>query len=58
MLDGQHVGYIFSGQFFFDNEPLDYEFFRFQARKYGFNKVEYMTALNKSSWHLPIHSHN
>jgi len=47
MSDDQHVGYIFSGQFFFDDEPLDYEFFRSQARKYGFNEVEYMAALNK-----------
>ena len=47
MLDDQHVGYIFSGQFFFDDEPMDYEFFRSQARKYGFNEGEYMAALNK-----------
>ncbi len=37
-LDGQHVGYVFSGQFFYDDEPLDYEFFRSQARKYNFNE--------------------
>ena len=47
MLDDQHVGYVFSGQFFFDDEPLDYEFFRSQARKYDFNEEEYMAALNK-----------
>ncbi len=47
MLEDQHVGYIFSGQFFFDDEPLDHEFFRSQARKYGFNEEEYMAALNK-----------
>jgi PAS domain S-box-containing protein len=47
MLDNQHVGYVFSGQFFFDDEPLDYEFFRSQARKYDFNEKEYMAALNK-----------
>jgi C4-dicarboxylate-specific signal transduction histidine kinase len=47
MLDGQHVGYVFSGQFFFDDEPLDYELFRSQARKYGFNEEKYMAALNK-----------
>ncbi len=46
-LDGQHVGYVFSGQFFYDDEPLDYEFFRSQARKYNFNEEEYMAALNK-----------
>ncbi len=47
MLDGQHVGYVFSGQFFFDDDPLDYDFFRSQARKYDFNEEEYIEALNK-----------
>ena len=47
MLEGQHVGNIFSGQFFFDDEPLDYELFRSQARKYGFNEEEYIKALEK-----------
>jgi PAS domain S-box-containing protein len=44
---GQHVGYVFSGQFFFEDEPLDYELFRFQAKKYGFNEKEYIAALEK-----------
>ena len=43
----QHVGYVFSGQFFFEDEPLDYELFRSQARKYGFNEEEYIAALEK-----------
>ncbi len=47
MVGSQHVGNIFLGQFFFDNEPLDYEFFRSQARKYGFNEEEYIAALEK-----------
>jgi PAS domain S-box-containing protein len=47
MVEGQHIGNIFSGQFLFDNEPLDYELFRSQARKYGFNEEEYITALEK-----------
>jgi len=47
MLGGQHIGNIFSGQFFFENEPLDYELFRAQARKYGFNEEEYIAALEK-----------
>ena len=38
IVGGQHVGYVFSGQFFFEDEPLDYEFFQSQARKYGFNE--------------------
>jgi PAS domain S-box-containing protein len=44
---GKHVGNIFSGQFFFKDEPLDYEFFRSQTRKYGFNEEEYIAALEK-----------
>ena len=47
MVGDQHVGYIFSGQFFFEDEPLDYELFRSQARKYGFNEEEYIAALEK-----------
>lgn len=47
MVGGKHVANIFSGQFFFDNEPLDYELFRSQARKYGFNEEEYIAALEK-----------
>ncbi len=47
MVEGRHIGNIFSGQFFFDNEPLDYELFRSQARKYGFNEKEYIQALEK-----------
>jgi len=47
MVGGQHVGNIFSGQFFFEGEPLDYELFRSQAKKYGFNEKEYIAALEK-----------
>ena len=47
MVSGQHVGYVFGGQFFFEDEPLDYDFFRIQARKYSFNEKEYIEALEK-----------
>jgi PAS domain S-box-containing protein len=43
----QHVGNVFSGQFFFADEPIDYELFRSQARKYGFDEREYLAALNR-----------
>jgi PAS domain S-box-containing protein len=39
--------HVFAGQFFFDDEPLDLEIFRSQAKKYGFNEEEYITALDK-----------
>ncbi|HET7893515.1 MAG TPA: PocR ligand-binding domain-containing protein [Candidatus Sulfotelmatobacter sp.] len=47
MLGGRHMGNLFSGQFFLADEPLDYEVFRAQARKYGFNEQEYMAALER-----------
>jgi PAS domain S-box-containing protein len=48
LVGGRHVGYVFAGQFFFEDEPLDYELFRAQARKYGFNEEEYIAALEKA----------
>ncbi len=47
MVGDQHIGYIFAGQFIFEDEPLDYELFRSQARQYGFNEEEYIAALEK-----------
>jgi PAS domain S-box-containing protein len=46
-IGGRHVGNLFSGQFFFDDDAVDYEFFRAQARQYGFNEEEYLAALEK-----------
>lgn len=54
IVDDQHVGYAFSGQFFFEDEPVDYELFRTQARKYGFNEQEYIAALEKVPRLSPI----
>lgn len=42
---GKHLGNFFSGQFFFDDEKIDYEFFKNQARKYNFNEEKYISAL-------------
>jgi PAS domain S-box-containing protein len=44
---GQHVGNIFTGQFFFKDETVDRELFRAQARKYGFGEEEYLSALDR-----------
>ena len=46
MVGGQHLGNIFIGQFFFADEPLDYEMFRSQARQYGFDETEYIAAID------------
>lgn len=46
-VDNHHIGNIVAGQFFFEEEPIDYDLFRSQARKHGFNEKEYLEALNK-----------
>lgn len=45
IIDGVHYGNFFTGQFFLE-EP-DREFFRAQARKYGFDEHAYLQALEK-----------
>ena len=46
------MGNLFMGQFFFDDEEIDYDLFRAQARKYGFPEEEYIAALEA----VPRHS--
>lgn len=47
MVGGRHMGNIFLGQFFFEDETPDEELFRAQAREYGFDEQAYMTALER-----------
>ena len=47
MLGEKHLGNIFTGQFFFVDEPVDHELFRSQARAYGFDEQQYMGALER-----------
>ena len=47
MVDEKHIGNLFLGQFFFEEEEIPFDTFRLQARKYGFEEKEYMEALNK-----------
>lgn len=47
MVGGQHMGNIFSGQFFFDDETIDRVYFTAQARRFGFIEKEYLTALDR-----------
>ncbi|WP_051296560.1 EAL domain-containing protein [Anaeroarcus burkinensis] len=42
-----HVGNICHGQFFFEDDVIDYDFYRAQAKRYGFNEQEYLQALAK-----------
>ena len=48
MVRGQQAGNVFSGQFFFDDETIDYELFSEQARRYGFDEQEYIAALDRA----------
>ena len=43
----KHVGNLFSGQFFFDDETVDRNLFAEQAEKYGFDKDAYLSALDR-----------
>jgi PAS domain S-box-containing protein len=45
IVDGQHLGSFFTGQFFLE-EP-DLAFFREQAGKFGFDEVAYLEAVKK-----------
>ncbi|MFO8082904.1 MAG: PocR ligand-binding domain-containing protein [Desulfobacterales bacterium] len=45
-IDGRHLGNLFLGQFFYENEIPDYDLFRKQARQYGFDEKEYLAAID------------
>ena len=47
----RHVGNVFTGQFFFDDENLDIELFVRQADEFGFNKRAYLEALKRAPRH-------
>lgn len=42
-----HFATIFIGQFFFENEEIDYPFFKRQAKKYGFDEEIYLNYIKK-----------
>ena len=44
---GKHVGNLFLGQYFYEDEIIDYELFRTRARRYGFDEGEYLSALDR-----------
>lgn len=47
MLGERHVGNIFLGQFLYDDEEPDYELFRAQARRFGYDEATYLAALER-----------
>jgi PAS domain S-box-containing protein len=47
MIGKRHVGNLFSGQFFFDDEAVDRNVFVRQAEQFGFDKEAYLAALDR-----------
>jgi signal transduction histidine kinase/PAS domain-containing protein/ActR/RegA family two-component response regulator len=47
VVGGSHVGNLFLGQIILEDKPVDYELFRAQARKYGFDEKAYLEALDR-----------
>ncbi len=47
MIGGRHLGNVFMGQYFLEDESPDVAHFRKQARKYGFHEEEYLAALDR-----------
>ena len=49
---GKHLGNIYTGQFFYDDEEIDEEFFIQQAERYGFDRDAYISAFRQ----IPVYS--
>lgn len=47
VVGGRHLGNLFIGQFLYDDEEIDVEAFRAQARRYGFDEPAYLAALGR-----------
>ncbi len=45
IVGGRHMGNLFAGQFFFEDELPDHDAFRVQAARYGFAEEKYMAAI-------------
>lgn len=47
VIDGNHLATLFTGQFFYDDDIPDTEFFRVQAKEFGFDIDSYLAALGR-----------
>ena len=47
VISGMHIATIFFGQFFYEDEVVDIEYFRAQALEFGFDEKEYLDALSR-----------
>lgn len=57
-IDGRHLATFFTGQFFYDDELPDREFFCTQAARFGFDEAEYLEALERVPIFSRSHIHN
>ncbi len=46
-IGGKHIGNIFTGQFFYENDVVDEDFFIRQAEDFGFDRDSYLDALHR-----------
>ncbi|ACB85677.1 PocR ligand-binding domain-containing protein [Natranaerobius thermophilus] len=44
-IEGEQIGIVFVGQFFYEDDEIDLVYFTNQAEKYGFDKGKYLQAL-------------
>lgn len=47
-IGGKHVGNLFTGQFLYEDEAVDWDRFRAQAERYGFPWEEYRAAIERA----------
>jgi len=47
IIEGEHLATFFTGQFFYDDDLPDTDFFRTQAETFGFVQEEYLKALER-----------
>jgi PAS domain S-box-containing protein len=47
IINGEHLATLFTGQFFYDDEQPDPEFFRAQAEEFDFDTDDYLAALSR-----------
>ena len=47
IIEEKHLATIFFGQFLLEDEVVDVPYFEQQAKKYGFDKIEYLASLKE-----------
>jgi len=53
IIAGEHLGNVFTGQFFYDDDPIDVAAFRERAQRLGFDEAAYLEALAR----VPVLAH-